>query len=263
MQVEEGAMRASLRSRDSTGRGAGRGTTRSGLFRAYPAHGLHPGPGCLRKTGRAHGPLRSQPRPPARPRMAAVGREARFSAAHSPAPGPEKGPRGGSASPWPAPLRPTHGVPCPPLPSSCGKSGRGRCCRRGAGEMRAQPLWAAALLLGALARGVGAGEWGAGGGSAGPRSAPRPAAAGVAPSEREPRRAGPARLRAERAREAGAVGARRGDLPGPGRRAMGARRRVLPGTQPVAAGGAPRSAQVAWPVAGRPAVASRGGPRVG
>lgn len=240
-------MRASLRSRDSTGRGAGRGTTRSWLFRAYPAHGPHPGPGCLRKAGRAHGPCGPSL---ARARMAAVGKEARFSAAHSPARGPEKGPRGGSASPWPAPLRPTHGVPCPPLPSSCGKSGRGRCCRRGAGEMRAQPLWAAALLLGALAGGVGAGEWGAGGGGAGPRGAPRPHRRSGNPGGRDGR--------GRRGRRSPARGPSRPGAAGDGRPEAGP-----PGTQPVAAGGAPRSAQVACPGAGRPAAASRGGPRVG
>lgn len=79
--------------------------------------------------------------------------------------GPEKCQRGGSASPRPAPLRPT---PCVPSPSAtgkaaagaaanCGAGGRGRgVARRPADEMRALPLWAAVLVLGALA-GVGVG----------------------------------------------------------------------------------------------------------
>lgn len=42
-------------------------------------------------------------------------RGARFPTAPSRAQGPEKRPRRGRASRWPAPLRPTHGVPSPPL----------------------------------------------------------------------------------------------------------------------------------------------------
>lgn len=106
-------------------------------------------------------------RVPASPRLLIVAvREApRFPTAPSPAQGPEKGPRGGSASPWPAPLRPTHGVPSPPAAgkaaagatASCGAGGRGRGgAPRRADEMRALPLWAAVLVLGALA-GVGVG----------------------------------------------------------------------------------------------------------
>ncbi|XP_039702778.1 integrin beta-3 isoform X3 [Pteropus medius] len=40
----------------------------------------------------------------------------RFPTSPSRAQGPGKRPRRGRASPWPAPLRPTHGVPSPPLP---------------------------------------------------------------------------------------------------------------------------------------------------
>lgn len=98
-------------------------------------------------------------------RIDVVGGKARFPTAPSPTQGPEKGPRGGSASPWPAPLRPTHGVPSPPAAgkaaagaaAGCGAGGRGRGgAWRRADEMRARPLWAAVLVLGALA-GAGVG----------------------------------------------------------------------------------------------------------
>lgn len=142
-----------------------------------------------------------------------------FSATPSPAQGPEKGPGGGSVSPCPAPLRPTHGVPSPP---AAGKAATGAAARCGAGgrsrggawrradEMRAQPLWAAALVLAALA-GVGVGgERGSGWrgrGSPGVRAA-HPAAAKFA--DLEPRKPSGRVLRgcarSERG-QAGAVGA--------------------------------------------------------
>ncbi|XP_060251736.1 integrin beta-3 isoform X1 [Ovis aries] len=91
--------------------------------------------------------------------------ERRFPTSHPAVEGPQKGRRGGSASPRPAPLRPTHRVPSPPAPGKaaagaaarCGAGGRCRDgARRRADEMRARRLWAAVLVVGALA-GVGVG----------------------------------------------------------------------------------------------------------
>lgn len=95
--------------------------------------------------------------------------ERRFPTSRPAVEGPQKGRRGGSASPRPAPLRPTHRVPSPPAPGKaaagaaarCGAGGRCRDgARRRADEMRARRLWAVVLVVEALA-GVGVGgEWG-------------------------------------------------------------------------------------------------------
>uniref|UniRef100_A0A8I3WLC4 Integrin beta n=1 Tax=Callithrix jacchus TaxID=9483 RepID=A0A8I3WLC4_CALJA len=77
----------------------------------------------------------------------------------------QRSPRGGSANPRPAPLRPTHGVPSPPAAGKAAAGGGAHCgaggARREADEMRARPrsrpLWATVLALGALAA-VGVGD---------------------------------------------------------------------------------------------------------
>ncbi|XP_073091835.1 integrin beta-3 isoform X2 [Manis javanica] len=71
--------------------------------------------------------------------------------------GSGEGPRGGSARPRPAPFRPSPRGPSPPAAgkvavgaaAQCGAGGRGR--GAAGDEMRARPLWAAALVLAALA----------------------------------------------------------------------------------------------------------------
>lgn len=138
----------------------------------------------------------SQPRP----RMEVLREKARFSTAPSPAQRPEKGPRGGSASPRPAPLRPTHGVPSPPRPSSCGKSGPGLCCSAWGGRTRCERSrsgprcwcwgrWRASASEVSEAPGGG-------------NAAPRWSASGILPQPRWQRWSGetrPARLLTERA----------------------------------------------------------------
>lgn len=120
-----------------------------------------PGPGCLRRTC---------PRPRSGPSLASRGgsrpgggRGAEVSHHPLAGAGSRKAPEGRKRESAARPVCPTHRVRSLPSPPAAGKVAAGAATRCGADaaaaaadEMRARPLWAAVLVLGALA-GVGVG----------------------------------------------------------------------------------------------------------